>query len=224
MQEIVGGDDETKVTWHVAIVKKGGVPPPYGVICNGVLLNPTTIITAANCYYDFLTSKLVNLEDHEAWFGLLDVSNMDGKVSKRTLRDIRIHPDYKYDSSSEFSSQHDIAMLRISPVSSRDFKPVCLPPDDTDAYAGICAKTTGWGWINTTDRADVEPFILQGLLQKTITNEECYNFYGGQSKYLLSPERICYSNVEGQNACVGDAGGPLVFRYYDEKRRHTQLV
>merc|ERR1719341_2213853 len=79
--------------------------------------------------------------------------------------------------------------------------------------------------MNTTNKQIVVPDVLQGLLQNTITNEECFNFYDTESKYLVSPERICYSNVEGQNACVGDAGGPLVFTYHDEeKKTYTQRL
>ena len=120
--------------FKVALVERG-IPPPSGVYCGGSLLNPTTIITAASCLFHWRTGKLQPLNHWQAWFGLLDVANQD-KVVKRGLLDIKVHPDYKNDPTQSYADFHDIAILKIDPVNTTVFKPICLPPDDADTYAG----------------------------------------------------------------------------------------
>ena len=120
--------------FKVALVERG-TPPPSGVYCGGSLLNPTTIITAASCLFHWKTGKLQPLNHWQAWLRLLDVGDQD-EVVKQDLLDIKFNADWIFTAGYKFSNYDVIAILTIEPFNTTEFKPICLPSDAADTYAG----------------------------------------------------------------------------------------
>jgi len=196
---IVGGEvtDVNEYPWQAGLVSKGS----SFVWCGGSLVNSRWVLTAAHCTIDAKASKIqVLLGEHDY--------NSDGETD--TLRmgvmTIKNHPDYdgqKYD--------YDFSMLKLK--SEVDFcsyphiRPICLPPDTSDNYAGDKAITTGWGTTSSGGSVSNE---LREVTLDVITNNQCKNNFAYSSSMITS-QMLC-ANVDGggKDACQGDSGGPLV--------------
>ena len=81
------------------------------------------------------------------------------------------HPDY-----NERTTNYDFALLKLrTPVdfcaeTHMHIRPVCLPPDATQTYAGSVATVTGWG--TTTSGGDLSS-TLQEVEVVVLTNYNC---------------------------------------------------
>lgn len=78
-----------------------------------------------------------------------------------------------------------------------------------DLYtAGAVTTVSGWGLTDESDRGSAAS-TLQFVSVPIINNEMCASAYS--SLIQINPElQFCAGNDQGQDACAGDSGGPIV--------------
>ena len=119
--------------------------------------------------------------------------NTAGETDRLRLDVVKIenHPDY-----NERNTNYDFALLKLG--TAVDFcvqshiRPICLPPDATQTYAGRVATVTGWG---TTSSGGNLSNTLQEVELVVLTNQDCKNNYGYPSSSITN-KMLC-ANVDG---------------------------
>ena len=83
---------------------------------------------------------------------------------------IYLHPQY----NKKGEMENDFAMLKLK--KNVDYalhpliRPVCLPTDKSETYAGVTATVSGWG---TTESGGSTSSYLQEVSVVVMTNEQC---------------------------------------------------
>lgn len=132
----------------------------------------------------------------------------DPKAQIRTINRYSKHPEY-----DELTLRNDIAILSWEKplVFGAAVQPVVIPPPNYAMPYGRLAETTGWGW--TPQFA----FRLLVISTPLVNNKECSRAHGDR----FTPDMVCAGFMRrGQGLCVGDYGGPLVYR---SKNRFLQI-
>ena len=97
--------------------------------------------------------------------------NTAGETDSLRLDVVKIenHPDY-----NEKTTNYDFALLKLrTPVDfcvQTHIRPICLPPDSSQTYAGLVATVTGWG--TTTSGGNLST-TLQEVELVVLTNQNC---------------------------------------------------
>merc|ERR1719219_344032 len=195
---IVGGK-ETEVNeypWQAGLVRKGG--SSHHLFCGGSLLNTRWVLTAAHCNRGMKPSDIqVVLGEHDIW------KKEETESVRMNVMQINIHPKYE-----RKTLDYDFSMLQLEKsVNYGKFphiRPVCLPSNSQDTFAGDTATITGWG------RTQAVPVARSSQLQevnvKVLTNKQCRASYGEKR---ISDRMICAA-APGKDSCQGDSGGPMV--------------
>ncbi|XP_045114840.1 transmembrane protease serine 9-like [Portunus trituberculatus] len=194
LARVVGGEDVDpayKYPWHVGI--KYVWNRKYW--CGGSIINDRYILTAAHCVKNrFRRWLVVGVADH-------DMTSTDGVTQLVRVQEIIVHPDYNINTLDS-----DIALLKLSQpldlTQVEHIRPVCLPADDSNTYAGEDATATGWGILQSWGS---QPAILQEVTVP-ILDPSC----PGQISNYITENMLCAGLEEGgKDTCQGDAGGPL---------------
>jgi len=196
---IVGGVQAgiNEYPWQIGIVSKGG----SSVWCGGSLVSNRWVLTAAHCTRGESASSLqVLVGEHD----------YDDPSETNTIRldvvEIKDHPSYDHP-----TTDYDFSLLKLA--SDIDFeanshiRPVCLPTDSTNTYAGQKATVTGWG---TTSSGGSTSNVLLEVDVNVLSNEECKNNYNYPPARITGQMMCANVNGGGEDACQGDSGGPLV--------------
>ncbi|XP_059475791.1 phenoloxidase-activating factor 2-like [Neocloeon triangulifer] len=188
--------------WHVAVLEK----PDDLYVCGGSLLDESWVLTAAHCVDDYVggsgESKL------KVRLGEFDVASVKETLphQERDVASVVLHPGF-----DNRSLAHDIALIRLTaPAQHRpNVDIVCLPRRDQDNSAGFrrCV-ITGWGRRNEAAEHSSQLKEVQVPLWEHTQCERALKDKFGPS-YALPDTAIC-AGAEGQDACDGDGGGPLV--------------
>jgi secreted trypsin-like serine protease len=104
------------------------------IFCGGSLLTSQTVITAAHCMLDEGGGKK-NYSSFQVWVGLHDTKNLT-KVYKKNVVEYVFHPSYDPDEKIPTNQLHDLALITIEEVDTSIHSPICLPPHNTETYAG----------------------------------------------------------------------------------------
>ncbi|XP_063285648.1 serine protease 27-like [Pelobates fuscus] len=201
---IVGGQDAKKGEWpwQVSLQFQGEH------LCGGTVLTNSWVMMAAHC---FIMSD--NSSSYRIYLGAYQLTNLqDPNVVSRGLKQIIIHPDFKYEGSSG-----DIALVELErPVQYTSYiLPVCLPSQSVTLPEGTSCWATGWGDTNYGVSLE-NPQTLQEVELALIYRPTCESMYQSSLGYspvfhLIEDDMICAGYKEGQkDACQGDSGGPLV--------------
>ena len=127
--------------------------------CGGSIFNETTIITAAHCCWD---SWVDYPSRYMIVAGELDSVHTSGLEQFRTVKSIKIHPNYN---SNVFPyNQHDICLLTLdSPlVFNENVNRIYL--DEEDPVVDTTCQVSGWGQyfvsIQTKKRRKYDQFTI----------------------------------------------------------------
>jgi len=198
LSRIVGGQvvkygEES--TWTVSLRDRYG---SGGIFCAGALVTNSHVVTAAQC--------VVLMTPDELLVGVGDWSRRpDAGEIISEVKNIAIHPNYYADGAP---SHGDVAVLElVEPVEWDEYKrPVALPTSDVEwTHQETLFTVSGWGSRTEDGRGT---FKLHQADVPFVDFNICGSRYGDDVKRGM----LCAGDLEkgGVDACIGDAGGPLV--------------
>ena len=114
-------------------------------------------------------------------------------MQRMNVMKIKEHPDY-----NDWTGNNDFALLKLKKAvdycAHPHIRPVCLPTDTSQTFAGVEAILTGWGTKSSGG-------LLLEVTVAVVTNEECKKKYR-DTKHFITGKMLCAS-VEGgpQDSC-----------------------
>ncbi|MGW0389802.1 S1 family peptidase [Streptomyces sp. NPDC003042] len=192
--------------WVVALASRdrfGGTRD--GQFCGGVVVAPTTVLTAAHCLgSQVLGGPVASVADFKVITGRTELRAADGR--EIAVRAARVNPAY-----DPASNAGDLAVLELAEALPAHY---VLPMAEAGhpAYrAGTEAAVYGWG--DTSGFGDYA-YGLRAASVTVLSDEVCGKAYPGDSDGQYRPDSmVCAGEQEGgKDACQGDSGGPLVAR------------
>ncbi|MFE6162259.1 serine protease [Streptomyces sp. NPDC056486] len=190
--------------WVVALSSRdrfGGTRS--GQFCGGVVVGPTTVLTAAHCMgEEVLGVPLRKMSDLKVIAGRDDLSTSAGR--EIPVREASVNP--KYDSSS---NSGDVAVLSLASPLPKSYAIRMAGEGDPAYEPGTRAAVYGWG--DTTGSGDYAR-TLRAAPVRVLPDSTCVEAYPGSSDgTYAAASMLCAGEVKGgRDACQGDSGGPLV--------------
>jgi len=197
--KIVGGQETgvNEYPWQVGLVDKGKT----SVWCGASVISNQWILTAAHCTDGVKANKMqVLLGEHDY-----------STTSETTMVRMDISEKIEHGSYDKQTTDYDLSLLKMkSAINFEDYphiRPICLPSDTSEDYAGFTATVTGWGTLSSGGSTSDQ---LREVDVNVLTNNECVDDYKYGSSQIT--DRMLCANVAGggKDACQGDSGGPLV--------------
>ncbi|XP_077204223.1 serine protease 56 isoform X2 [Paroedura picta] len=190
--KIVGGHR----AWHGAWPWLVSVRLNGELMCGGVLVGDSWVLTAAHCFS--------GSRNELAWsvvLGDYDLTKPDEGERAVPVSRILSHPKF-----NPKTFHNDMALLQLSsPVApSAWVTPVCLPERPADLGPGVFCYIVGWGSLyEDGPAADVVMEARVPLLAQDV----CRGTLGRQ---LFTNAMFCAGYLSGGiDSCQGDSGGPL---------------
>ncbi|MEV7417315.1 serine protease [Streptomyces sp. NPDC089919] len=190
--------------WVVALASRdrfGGTRA--GQFCGGVVVAPTTVLTAAHCLArQVLGGPAESVRDFRVIAGRTALRAEDGQEVR--VRAAWTNPEY-----DPYTNAGDLAVLTLAePVPARYVLPMAGPGHPGYAPG---AEATVYGWGDTSGFGDYA-YELRGAPVTVLGDEACEAAYPGDATgRFLSRAMVCAGHREGgRDACQGDSGGPLV--------------
>ncbi|CAN7984454.1 unnamed protein product [Ixodes hexagonus] len=164
--------------------------------CGGVMITDVHVLTAAHCLNDKNASMLsANVGDYN-FSSTTDRENEIRKVSRALQHEHYDKPSYR----------SDVALVTLSePIKMRgtSYLAAILPPLNSDVTPGTTATVAGWGRLKY---GGAKPDSLRQVDLPVVNRTECQR----PMTHVIYDVMLCAGGVEGQDACVGDSGGPLL--------------
>lgn len=156
-------------------------------ICSGVLLDPWTLITAAQCSRDIALVK-VNVP-------AIDPAVVGQEQLSFSVQSIATHPDY--DSATQ---GNDIAVWKLLPnfITSRRIPPPNFSFDD-GSFTTVSSLAVA-GRARNASTSITDPMATQ--IVDVLSRDQCI-----EKNPDLQESSMC--GFLGQGVCVGDIGGPI---------------
>lgn len=203
MARIVGGQASKEGSWPWQVSLQLNMVEPNAHFCGGVLIAPQYVLAAAHCLKQSRNPRKLKIVmgKHYA-FKSQEVEQV------RYVDEYIVHPNYTskvYDNdpSLRFTFQDDIMIFKLNaPVTFTDrVQPICLPEQDEITPIGSTCYGAGWGETRGTGSAHL-------LKQISLTiKKECKINPG--VPYYPDTMLCTMSDLEGNQPCSGDSGGPL---------------
>lgn len=201
--KVVGGQNANagEWPWQAALRRKQNFRE---VFCGATLIHRQWLVTSAHCAVAFPQGDLyVTLGDY--------MKDQDGETPfENTFQIAEIIVHENYDANKV---DNDIALIRLSSAASYGpgVGPICLPFRFASLdFQGETGTVTGWG---RTEPQGSPSNVLQEVELPILTTAECQQYL----KTAVTDNMMC-TYREGQDACLGDSGGPLSWardgRYY----------
>lgn len=156
--------------------------------CGASLIQPNWILTAAHC--------LEGAPSIEVRMGNTNRDNMPFIV---TSTDLFVHEGYNRETLF-----NDVGLVKLPQDAVGDnIRPIAMATSGD--FVGTDVRASGFGL--TEDNVQSADLLKQNL--RTISNEECRMTYNRGT--LVTENTLCVTwvNMEGDNVCSGDSGGPL---------------
>lgn len=206
-RSIIGGGPVTaeRYPWTVAVASQSRFGSARsGQFCGGVLVGPTTVVSAAHCFGQAaLGGNWSDVHDLRIIFGRTDLSGTSGRETD--VSNVWVNPGY-----DPVTNSGDVAVVTLGESLPAASTIRMAGADDTQDYrAGTAAEVYGWG--DTTGYASYST-VLRAAGVTVLADETCERAYpgNGDGKYNRQ-DMVCAGDpAGGHDACQGDSGGPLV--------------
>ncbi|RWS21226.1 secreted salivary gland peptide-like protein [Leptotrombidium deliense] len=159
----------------------------------------------------------------EACVGELDITKKDGE---RCFNVTELFPHEDYDQCTD-RIRDDIALIKlpkkikIPNLTKKGFgstNTACKPKDEEE-YKGF-GVTVGWGIVDW-DKKTQNSAHLKSVHLPIWSNEDCQKYWSAKNK-TIQDTHICAGSDLGQNVCMGDSGGALL--WYDSSSKKVQAT
>jgi len=191
---IYGGSpvDIEEVPWAVAVMKiNSGNQVSWSVSCAGTVIGSTMILSAAHCFPDRITAKMIKIAAGSTYI----------PSPEQLLRVKKIHNHQNYNPDS---FQNDLSVLELEKplVYSEKILPACLPTEDKALRILDSCDVIGWG---QTENGTTSQRLLHARID-FLNDSEC------KSKFSLHnlDTLVCYDSDKGSDTCQGDSGASII--------------
>ncbi|MGH4034909.1 serine protease [Actinomycetota bacterium Odt1-20B] len=203
---VIGGNpvQASESPWAVALSSRdrfGGTRA--GQFCGGVVVGPSTVLTAAHCLSEEVLGVPLNeVTDLKVIAGRGDLRAADG--GEVPVSRAWVNPSY-----DSYTNAGDVAALTLSRPLPASWAIPMASEGDPAYEAGTGAAVYGWG--DTTGAGDYAR-KLRSARVRVLPDTACEAAYPGDSDGTYLPaSMLCAGELEGgRDACQGDSGGPLV--------------
>lgn len=192
--------------WAVALASRerfGGARS--GQFCGGVVVGPTTVLTAAHCMSrDVLGVDWREVGDLRVIIGRDDLRGSGGV--EMAPRWVWVNPSY-----DQVDRAGDVAVLTLAQPLPRIYGVAMAAEGDAAYQPGARAAVYGWG--DTRGNGSYASTLRATRLQ-VLPDMTCEDAYpGGAEGEYRSDSMMCAGLPDGgRDACQGDSGGPLIAR------------
>ncbi|KAI5645902.1 trypsin domain-containing protein [Phthorimaea operculella] len=198
---VMGGEDGERGEWcwQVALINSLNQ-----YLCGAALIGTQWVLTAAHCVTNIVRSGdaiYVRVGDH-------DLTRKYGSPGAQTLR---VATTYIHHNHNSQTLDNDIALLKLH--GKAEFKEgvclVCLPARGVSHTAGKRCTVTGYGYMGETGPI---PLRVREAELPIVSDAECLRKVNAVTEkiFILPASSFCAGGEEGNDACQGDGGGPLV--------------
>ncbi|XP_044261156.1 transmembrane protease serine 9-like [Tribolium madens] len=184
---IYGGDNATLGQFPFIVALNDNL----NQFCDGSIVNKNWVVTAAHCIFDVSNNSTTVL----AGTNKLHSGGISYNVSQALY-----HPEFNHT-----NIQNDIGLIQI--VGEFAFSDNIQPVEFIEPEINATCQAVGWGETET----GAFPETLQFVELIALGLDDCKRIAGDYAEGLyLGKEQICGLGHEGQGACFGDSGGPLI--------------
>ncbi|KYN23168.1 PREDICTED: serine proteinase stubble-like [Trachymyrmex cornetzi] len=198
---VVGGEDAdaNEWCWQVALINSLNQ-----YLCGGALIGTQWVLTAAHCVTNIVRTGdaiYVRVGDH-------DLTRKYGSPGAQTLR---VATTYIHHNHNSQTLDNDIALLKLH--GQAELKDgvclVCLPARGVSHTAGKRCTVTGYGYMG---EAGPIPLRVREAEIPIVSDAECIRKVNAVTEkiFILPASSFCAGGEQGNDACQGDGGGPLV--------------
>ncbi len=178
------------------------LPPPLNfVLCGGVILDSTHVLTAGHCAYDTANKFLFNATTANFRVGVFYnvTSPYFGVVQY-------LHPTYT--SALPSAERVDLAVFKVSPpfVFNADVQPVTLAAGNLETV-GRVLQVSGYGLTPAVVPSNSLLYVNMSVVDSAV----CSATLQADGLGPLPVSTFCAGGVAGQSFCTGDSGGPFVY-------------
>ncbi|WP_405978240.1 serine protease [Streptomyces sp. NBC_00158] len=190
--------------WVVALASRdrfGGIRD--GQFCGGVIVAPTTVVTAAHCLgRQVLGGPVESVADFRVITGRTELRAPEGR--EIAVAGARVNPAY-----DPGTNAGDLAVLELAEAVPADHVLPMAGAGHAAYGAGTEAAVYGWG--DTSGFGDYA-YGLRAARVTVLADEVCHRAYPGDSDgQYREDSMVCAGDRSGgKDACQGDSGGPLV--------------
>ncbi|KAF8796054.1 protein masquerade-like [Argiope bruennichi] len=185
--------------WQVAIIN---VQNQY--MCGGALIGDSWVLTAAHC----ITSSM---KENQAVFVRVGVTDLKSPEDNSKGQTIRVVSTFIHHNFNSINLDNNIALLKLQkPVDLTDnVCVVCLPTSGQMPAVNAKCTVTGYGFVSKEGEMSLKtgeapvPIVDDTECMANVT-EALVN------PFILPASSFCAGGQGQQDACQGDAGGPLV--------------
>ncbi|KAJ0172035.1 hypothetical protein K1T71_012008 [Dendrolimus kikuchii] len=199
--KVMGGEDGERGEWcwQVALINSLNQ-----YLCGAALIGTQWVLTAAHCVTNIVRSGdaiYVRVGDH-------DLTRKYGSPGAQTLR---VATTYIHHNHNSQTLDNDIALLKLH--GKAELKEgvclVCLPARGVSHAAGKRCTVTGYGYMG---EAGPIPLRVREAELPIVSDAECIRKVNAVTEkiFILPASSFCAGGEEGNDACQGDGGGPLV--------------
>eukprot|EP00093_Oithona_nana_P002816 02816.XXX_3144_4816_1 [CDS] Oithona nana genome sequencing. len=179
-------------------------------VCGGSLIAPNVILTAAHCL-DNVGKDQEDINKIVVRCGEWDTRD---EVEPKTHQDIRAKQIFSHPGFVKRNLANDFAIIVTEDyyVLDKHVDTICLPDLDDQHFTEQNCVATGWGKDEFGDDGNYEVIMKQVQLDM-VNHGQCQNILQTTRLgefFKLDQSFTCAGGEEGQDACTGDGGGPLV--------------
>ncbi len=205
--------------WRPERIGNKQLRPADRVLCGGALIEQGWILTAAHC----LNDEGRELRTFPGYRVRLGVSNpREDEGTSYPILEVFEHPFY-----SLRGYVFDIALVRydasrpIRADKAYPFRKIALDPlsvSERTISDGMTAYAYGWGWTEANNSTSSDQLLSGKLALQDL--DTCTRLTKLQGALLHA--QLCAVGVNGQQACDGDSGGPLI--YYSDGDKRPKVI